>query len=238
VTQIHGSRADFMGNGFLLTPFLNNGTLGAVRDSAETTTWKKTSKTHMPGLGDATISIDGIWEGEEDLVDDILFAALGAPSGGVFTYFPATFDAIGNVTYTIDADETTYSINTAVGGVAQCSAALASGQSGYGLERGVVSSLYGAQGAAGSGPAIDNGAALGATLAGASLTLHSTISNALQVFLQDSADGVTFADLAGSIGPIANGRSSQRLEVPGTIRRYTRVRWTGTGTFMTVTSRR
>lgn len=234
--QNHGSNTDVVANGYVLTPFLNTAGFSASRDSAESTTFRKTSKTHVPGKGDTTMSLAGVWEGELDSVDDVLFAALGA-GAGIASFFPTNFDTVGNLVYSLRAAEMAYAINTAVGGVAQNTAELAAGDDGYGIERGLVAKRYQAEGALGNGGVLDNGAVVGATNNGASLIIHATVSNALNAWLQDSADGVTFADLPGSLVS-ANGRSSLRLEVPGTIRRYTRVRWTGTGTFVAVISRR
>ena len=235
MTQVHGSRTDVMGNGYLLTPFFNNASFGAQRDSAENTVFKMTSKSHAPGLGDSSMSFGGFWSGDVDEADQILQAALGA-GDGVFSYCPSTFDVVGNPAYSLVAVETGYDITNPIGGMAGVSAAVAAGSAGSGIERGVVSHLFQNEVAAGNGPVVDSGV-VGGTLNGGSLVIHAVAANALNVFLQDSADGVTFADLAGSL-VVAAGRSSLRLGIAGTIRRYTRIRWTGTGQFLAVTNRK
>ena len=230
----HGSVTDFIGNGYLLTPFLNQATASASRDAAEGTTFQKKSKVYAPGLKDGSMSIEGIWEGEANLVDDILFAALGS-GDGIFTYLPLGLGAIGNLAYSLQAIETDYGVDSSIGDLSQCSATLSSGIGGVGLERGLVSHLLQAEVAAGNGTSIDNGAS---SANGASLIVHTTAAAAgISVYLQDSADNVTFADLAGSIA-VPAGRSSLRLAVSGTIRRYTRVRWSGAATFAAVTNRK
>lgn len=236
MAQVHGSRADVLGNGYLLTPFFNNTSFGASRDSAENTVFKMTSKSHVPGLGDSSMSFGGFWSGAIDEADQILQAALGA-GDGIFSYLPNSQDVLGNLAYSLEAMETAYDITAPVGGMCGVSAAVASGTDGYGIERGVVSHPMAQENALGNGQTVDNGAAIGATTKGGSLVIHVVNANNLEVFLQDSADGVTFADLAGSLA-VAAGRSSLRLEIPGTVRRYTRIRWTGTGQFLAITNRR
>jgi hypothetical protein len=234
MTQIHGSRTDVVGNGYVLTPFFNNATFGGSRDSAENTTFKMTSKSHVPGVGDSSMSFGGFWAGDIDEADQILQAALGS-GDGIFSYFPATQDVVGNFAYSLQAFETAYDITTPVGGMAGVSAAIAAG-SGAGIERGRVNHPLAQENAAGNGVVVDSGIAAGSPNGG-SLVLHVVNAVNLVAFLQDSADGVTFADLPGSLA-VAAGRSSLRLGIAGTIRRYTRVRWTGTGQFLSITNRK
>lgn len=233
----HGSVTDFIGNGYLLSPFLTSATTTANRDTAEGTTFQKKSKVYAPGLKDGSMSLEGIWEGELNLVDDILSAALGS-GDGVFTYLPQGLGTIGNLAYSLQAFETSWNVDSSVGDLNQCSADLTSGAGGVGVERGLVAHLLQAEAAAGTGPTLDNGATAGATANGASLIVHTTVNAApMNAYLQDSADGTTWADLAGTIA-VPVGRSSLRLSVSGTIRRYTRVRWTGAATFTAVINRK
>jgi hypothetical protein len=228
----HGSNTDVYGNGYVLSPFLNSASSSGNRDSAETTTFKKQSKTYIPGLKDTTIALEGIFDGVVDAVDDILFAALGAGTG-IFSYIPEGNEVVGNRAFTADVIETSYEVNTEVGDVAQVSAELAMGDKGV-FARGFVVRPMSAAGAAGQTAAIDSGVV--STANGGGIVVHATASSTLVAFMQDSADNVTFADLPGSIS-FGAVKGSQRLAVTGTIRRYTRVRWTGTGTFAAIVER-
>jgi hypothetical protein len=226
-----------MGNGYVLSQFLNSAQFGGSRDTADSTTFKKKSKTYIPGLKDGNMSVEGVWEGELNLVDDILYAALGT-GDGVFSYIPQGQEVVGNLAYSLTAIEVTYDINTAVGDIAQCSAELNAGSTGYGIVRGLVAHPQAAEAGAGNGVALDNGAAAGATTLGVGLVVHVFAAAAgSNIYIQDSADGVTWADLAGNIA-IPVGRSSQHLFIPGTVRRYTRVRWTGAATFTALINRK
>lgn len=229
----HGKNADVFGNGYVLSPFLNSASFAGKRDSAETTTFKKNSKTFIPGLKDTTLALAGVWDGVTDAIDDIFYQALNSGSG-VFSYIPAGQEVVGSRVWTMDSISIKYDVNTAIGGVAQCSADFMVADGGS-FTRGVVNHPLFNEVALGSGATVNNAVA---TVNGGGLTVHATTpSVSLVVFLQDSADGTTWADLPGSVVIPSGVRSSQSLNISGTIRQYTRVRWTGTGQFMSITER-
>lgn len=233
----HGSNADVIGNGYLLSPYFSSATRSGQRDSAEATTFKnldgtqRTTKAYIPGLKDTTMNFEGVYDGAVDAVDDVLWAAMGAGTG-IFTYSPRGHQTFLNEAYTLDVVETSYEINTDVGDVAQISAEFSMGDTGI-IDRGYVFHPMATEGALGNTASRDNTVV---TTTGAALTVHALSSTTLTVFLQDSADNSTFADLTGSL-LFTTGRGSKRLAIPGTIRRYTRVRWTGTGQFLAVAAR-
>lgn len=228
----HGSGADVVGNGYVLTSFLNSATFAGSRETAETTVFKKTSKTYIPGMKDTSMNIEGIFDGAVDEVDQVLQAAFDSSASGLYSYFPKGQESILRPAFTLDAVNSNYEVTTDIGDVAQVSAELSGGDKGV-FARGLVVRPLAVAAAGGNSSSIDNTAQ---SLLGANLVVHAVASASLVVKLQDSADNVTFADLAGSISS-TTGRSSQRLVVPGTIRRYTRVLWTGTGTFLAVVER-
>jgi hypothetical protein len=233
MAAVHGSKADLVGNGYVISDFLNSVSFGGSRDAAEDTTFKDTSKTYVPGLKDQAFSCEGIWDGDVDAADAILHAAFASDVDGLFSYFPMGQETIGNPAYTMDAIESSYEITTDVGDVAQISAEIQSGTQGR-FTRGKVARAMAVAAAGGNTTGMDWTAA---STAGGSLTVHATASSTLNVKLQDSADNATFADVAGGSLTFVTGRGSQRLVFSGTIRRYTRVLWTGTGTFLAVVDR-
>lgn len=81
-------------------------------------------------------------------------------------------------------------------------------------------------GAAGNGATVDDSAA---TAKGGWAVLHlvSIGSGAVSVAVQDSADGTMWATI-GSFTANLNARTSERITISGTIRRYVRVVTTGT----------
>jgi hypothetical protein len=229
----HGRSADVFGNGYVLSSYLNSCAVSGSREAAETTTFGKNSKTYIPGLKDTSWSIEGLYDGDIDAIDQILWAALENGTTGLFSYFPMGEGALGRLAYTMDTIESSYEITTDVGDVAQISAELAAGEFGR-FYRGRVLSPMSVKAAGGNSSSIDNTAQ---TTNGGALVVHATAASTLVVKLQDSADNSTFADVAGGTISISSGRSSQRLVLSGTIRRYTRALWTGTGTFDAIVER-
>lgn len=228
----HGSNADVYGNGYVLSEFLNSASFSGSRDSADTTTFKKKSKTYIPGPKDTTMGLEGLFDGVADAVDEIMWAAMGSSVTGLYSYIPQGNEVIGGPVFSVEAIQSSYEVTSDVGDVSQISAELSAGSNGY-ITRGKVAVPMSVQGAAGNSQTID-GEALSSF--GASLVVHTTASVNLVLKLQDSADNVTFADLPGTLTFTA-GRGSKRLYVPGNIRRYTRVLWTGTGTFFAAIDR-
>lgn len=228
----HGSNADVFGNGYVLSEFLNSASFSGSRDTAETTTFKKKSKTYIPGLKDTTMSLEGLFDGAPDAVDEIMWAAMNSAATGLYSYIPLGNEVVGSPVFSVEAIQSSYEVTSDVGDVSQVSAELSAGSDGF-ITRGKVASPMGIKGAPGNTASIDGGAL---SAFGASLVAHVTASANLVLKLQDSADNVTFADLPGTLS-FVNGRGSKRLYVPGNIRRYTRVLWTGTGTFFAAIDR-
>lgn len=229
----HGSLADFIGNGYALSPFLNQAHFSGSRDTAETTTFGKNSKTYIPGLRDTQMVADGLYDGATAAVDEAFMAALGASGNGIFSYMPAGDAQIGNIAFTLDAIESAYEVSSAVGDVSQVHADFNAGDTGN-FTRGLIGHPFIVEAAPGNSASQDFGSVNSTN--GGYLVAHATAAASLVVFLQDSADNITFADLAGSLN-FASARGSQRLALPSTIRRYTRVRWTGSGTFLAIFER-
>lgn len=230
----HGSNCEFFANGYVLTTFLNSASPSASRDAAETTTFGNTSKTYIPGLKDTTLSMEGIYDGAANAVDDVLSTSLLSTPTGIATYCPFGDNSVGSIAYTLSYMHTTYEINTDVGDVAQISAEFAAGQNGR-YARGVILHTMQVEGSPGtSAPSFDT--TVVSSTNGGGLVVHATAATSLSVQLQDSADNSTFANVGSPIA-VASGRAGSRLEFTGTLRRYLRVTWTGTGTFLAAAER-
>ena len=231
----HGSNADFIGNGYVLSEFLNSASFSGSRETAETTTFKKKSKTYVPGLRDTNMTAEGIYDGEVDAVDQVLQAALVSDVNGLFSYIPEGQEVVGNRTYTVDAIESSYEVNTEIGDVAQITAEFQAGAQGRFLKGSVIRPMAVAA-APGNSAEHDGGAA--SADKGIGLVVHAVASVNLVLKLQHAtASGGTFTDLPGTL-TFTTGRGSQRLWIPAqSINRYTRVNWTGTGTFLAIIER-
>ncbi len=110
----------------------------------------------------------------------------------------------------------------------QLSIAVNTQANGYGLDWGVqlTPGMRTDTGAA-SGASIDGGAS---SAFGAQFFLHviAFTGTSVTVKIEDSADNSAWADLSGASFTAATGRTSQRIAVTGTVRRYIRVTTTGT----------
>jgi hypothetical protein len=234
----HGSTAEFIGNGYVLSTFLNSAGVSGNRDSSEASTFGVSSKKYLPGLKDTTWNIEGIYDGAVDAIDQILQAALDSTTDGLFSYFPFGQLTQGNVAFTMDVIESSYEITSDIGDVNQISAELAAGSTGK-HGRGLVASPMSVKGSGGNTTGMDAGAGFAATNpnSNVALVVHATASSTLNVKLQHSTDNSAFTDV-GTALVFASGRGSQRqIMASMTLNRYTRVLWTGTGTFMAIIER-
>lgn len=119
----HGSDTDFRldDSGGVLTDIssaCDNVSFPRVRDSHETTTFKKDSKTYLSGLKGATISVSGKYDPTADAVLEAAYDDGGEKS---FQYGPAG-EATGAKKYTGECICTSYEVQSPVGDVATFSA--------------------------------------------------------------------------------------------------------------------
>jgi hypothetical protein len=234
----HGSTAQFMGNGYDLSTFLKSAGPSASREASDASTFGVLSKKYVAGLKDVTMSLEGVFDGVLDAIDDVMKAALDSNVDGLFSYFPFGQLVQGNLAYSMDTTHTSYEISTDVGDVAQITAEVATGNAGR-FTRGLVARPYAVAAAGGNTTGLDAGAGFGATNPNSSVSLvvHATASASLNVKLQHSTDNISFTDV-GTALVFSTGRGSQRLVLSSmTLNRYTRVLWTGTGTFMAIIER-
>lgn len=218
---MHGSKAKVYGNGYDLSAYLNSFTHPVSVDSAETSTFGNTFKTYVPGLVDATISAEGIYDGAASAVDEV-FVAMLSDADDIYSFLPqgSTF---GLPFFGMQVISTSYEANSDIGDVSKVTFGA---QSNIGFDRGLIYHPLQAEGAGGNTASIDNAAQ---TTAGGVGYLQVVSGASLIVKVQDSADNSSFADIITF--STFNARGAQRVAITGTVRRYTRVLWTGTGTF-------
>lgn len=225
----HGSKATVFANGYELSTYLSSLTAAGNRDSSEASTFGVSSKQYVPGLKDSTFTAEGFYDGSVGAVDEILSASLITTPTGVITYCPYGDNVTNDICYNMVSIQSTYEITTDVGDVAQISAEFAAGQSTRGYQRGWVAHIMQAEVAGGNTTSQDFGSV--SSTNGYGLVVHVSAAATLSIQLQDSADNTTFAAVGSPIA-VASGRAAVRQEMVGTLRRYTRVLWTGTGTFL------
>jgi hypothetical protein len=245
----HGSLADIIVNGNVVSQYLNDWTQSGTREKAETSAFKQTFKSYVAGLGDAVVTFAGMFDSSvPGAIDPLvysyltsattqdnqwLYAPLGAQGSGAF----------GNIAYGISGQSTKWEIKSALTAANTVSAEVQLDQAGGGIDRGYILSPWTTQGAGGNSSSIDSGVV--STTNGGVLIVHTFSDTAsLVVNLQDSADNSTFANVTGyTLSPTNSTIAAYRYPAAGTapsgtIRRYTRVTWTGTGTFLAMFSRK
>lgn len=221
----HGSKAHIYANGYNLTSYLRSITAPASADTHGVTTFGATAKAYIPGLKDATLSVEGVYDGATDAVDQVLQAALGGTST-IWSWCLAD-DVFGNPCYGFDSIETSYEIDTPVDDVAVVSA---EAQSKVGMERAIIHQILTSETATGNGNTVDNGAAT--TNGGVGYIQVTAISGAgasLTGKVQHSTDDITYVDLV-TFTAVTAAHNAQRVAVTGTVNRYTRARWEIAGT--------
>jgi hypothetical protein len=216
-TFTHGKAARVLANGYDISSYLKDASMPKSADVAETSALGDGAKTYVAGQADATFKGSGMLDGSTAAIDEQLNTALGA-DGSEFTYLPAG-DALGETGYCMQGAITSYEVNSPVSDV---NAISVDAQSSVGAERVVsLAPLLARTGTANL--TSSDGAA--ATTAGGVGYLHATAINGSPtgtVKIQDSADNSTFADII-TFAAVTTAHVSERVEVTGTVRRYTRI---------------
>jgi hypothetical protein len=223
MAPVHGSKAKVYANGYDLTTFLRKVQLSGSVETADSSTFGKTSKTKVAGVRDGKLTGEGIFskaalaQPATD-VDDVMQAALGSDTS-LWLYLPAG-QAAGARASMLLAVQTSYEVANDVADVVTVKAEAEAGRGGNGAERGVV--IEAGTFVAGNGASIDNGAA---TTNGAGIYLHvpDVAGGAPSVTykVQHSVDNTTFVDLA-TFTAVTVDNAFELKEVTGTVNRYVR----------------
>jgi hypothetical protein len=245
----HGSNTDVLVNGLVVSQYFNQADPSLTRDKAEASAFKQMFKSYVAGLADGVVAIAGLYDGTNATAEDPLLYGFLVQTTAVDNYWihaplgAQGSGAFGNPAKSISGISTKYEIKSALNSANLIAAEVQLDNTGGGLDNGLILSPWVTQGSAGTGSSTNNAA--GATANGGVLIVHAFSDAAsLVVNLQDSADNVTFANVSGyTVSPTNSVAGAYRYPaagtVPsGTIRQYTRVTWTGTGTFLALFSRK
>lgn len=231
MAPVHGSKAEVYYNGFDISTFLSAVGLTSNVDKADASHFKSINKTYTVGLRDDAITAEGWFDGSASAIDEIMQAAL-ATGLNLWNYWPSG-RSFGSSGFSMMATETKYEVKTEIGATASVSIEAA----GNYTDR--VRSLAKdfAVTTASNGSTFDFGA-VARTKPGVLIVHGTTIGSAMSVVLQDSADGTTFADIATASfsGGSAMNPNEQAFRIVGSsnpVRRYVRVRYTGSGNVLT-----
>jgi len=227
---IHGKNAVVLHGIYDLSAYLNDGSVAASVETAETTAFGSSAKTYITGLEDGTISASGMFDGAAGAVDEILTASIGSDTNAPVSFFPA-LSTIGNRVALLQAKTTGYSVSSPVGDVVSVSY---DAQADGGIEYGVSLHALGADTGSATNTAVDGSASTAnGGLAQIHVTANSrTSSSTFKV--QHSSDNSTWADLATFTVVATTVKTSERIAVAAgtTVNRYlrsTHTAATGTG---------
>lgn len=221
----HGSAARVYVGGYDLSGFLRSAASELTRETAETTTFGLGAKTYVAGLADATVSLEGYYDGAPDTIAPVLYAATS--SERVLVTVCPQGDTVGAPAYSLESLETRYTVEASLDDVTTLAGEC---QSTSGRDRLRIHHPLAARTSSGSGTALDGGAATTAGGVGALQVTVLTGSVSLDVTIQDSADGTTGWTTILTYGVVTASRTARRVTITGTVRRYTRAAWTISGT--------
>lgn len=220
----HGRLTRVYVNGYDLTGFYRKQQSELTREVADSTVFNQADKAYLPGQRDASASLEGLFDGAVDGIEQVLLAAFSADPS-ILAVLPQG-DALGAVAHGFSALQTKYAIDASKDDVV----ALANEfQSAAARDRLLVQHALGTEAASGQSASIDNGAA--STNGGVGLLQVPDLAGItnLSVLVEDSADNSSWATILTFAGVTAV-RNAQRIAITGTVRRYTRCRWVFTGT--------
>lgn len=224
-TFIHGKNAVVYQDGNDLTGYLRSLSAAAEIETAESTTFSDDDKTYITGVGDATLSAEGLFD---TTFDGDVNSITGSGTKSIWSVYPGG-DAVGLPGRGYSLDITSAERTAEIGDVVMIAL---EGQSSVGSEPIVSLHATGAESSSSEGPAVDNGAS---SAAGGVGYVHMTAGGGtLVITVQDSADNSTWADLV-VLGTITPSAKAFRTAATGTVERYSRLTWTvtsGTATFV------
>ncbi len=219
-TFAHGKNAKVLIGAYDLSTSFKEFSGSTQIDMAETSAFGNTYKTYIQGLGDATISLSGMWDAATGGIDDVLGSLVGATGTLPVSIYPSGY-GIGKRAFGIGANESSYEVTGSIGDVVSVSTEFQStvntgGKSGVGLfpGTGIVATA--------NQTSVDN---LVATTGGGYALLHvpaNTWDDFVDITIEDSADNVTFATIGTFTQLTAGLESSEYIAISGTIRRYVR----------------
>ena len=215
---IHGKNTGVVVGGGNLSSFFNEASASQDVETAETTAFGSTAKTYIIGLKDGTMSVSGMFDGDQNSVDEQIEAVLGAEAASVATIAPEGL-TIGKAAYSCAARKTSYEISSPVGDVVATSLSI---QADGGIDRGVLLGANTAVTTSGTGAAQDNSATSSNGGVGFLHVTANARNGATDFKVQHSADGVTYTDLVTFTSVPSNTTTAERIAVTGTVNRYVR----------------
>lgn len=227
----HGKNTKVLMNAYDVSAYLNESSVSETLETGETTVYGKSAKTYIPGLRDATLSLSGLFDGDANASDELFAAAVAAAADDNFTVAPEGL-AVGRRLISLASIQTSHETSSPVADVVSLSV---EAQADDRIDRGVSLCDLAAATSTGNGTSVDNSAS---SANGGCGTLHvsaNTRNGATTFKVQHSADNSTWADLVTFSSVGSTTTTSERVQVTGTVNRYTRESHTLAGSTGSIT---
>jgi hypothetical protein len=222
----HGKSVKVFVDEFDFSSYFNDVSASTTVETAETTSFGSDAKEYITGLIDGTVSLSGMFEGTEDVGTDDYFETVLGGEAKQKVIVATEGHGLGSRAVMLESDATSYEVSGAIADVVQASAEF---QSSEGVEHGVILSSGTAVSSTGNGTGVDNGAATTNGGVGYLSVPVNTRNGNVTVKIAASADNSTFADLVTFTVVSSATKTSERVEVTGTVARYLRVSYTVAG---------
>lgn len=222
---VHGKKTRLFLHDANLSGYLNSASSSGERDTHDTTVFADDDRNYLGGLGDGTVSLSGLFDGDTDAVHDLLSPHMTSDDPRAFTYAPAGL-AVGNKAFLAYLLQGTYEVPSEVAGLVQLNV---EGQASGGVAYGTMLTGLQQETSSGSASGHDGGASSSnGLIAHLHVVAASGTTPTLDVKVQESPDGSTWADLV-TFDQVSDV-DGQRKTTSGSVDRHLRVTWTVGGT--------
>lgn len=228
----HGKNSCVYINGYNLSEFFKSVEFGRTKETVEATTFRARGKRFVGGFPDSSISAEGIWDPQDDAIDEVLDAAIQGDDEDVWLWYPQGESAVGAVGYGTQSISTNHTIS---GSVDDVIATAIEGQPTVDRERVKSHHPDGTETATGNGTEVDSGIT-GGTALGGTAYLHVfevAGSGTFDVDIEmDDTTGFPSATTLMSFTQVTAARTAERIAtatLTTAVEQFTRVAWTITG---------
>jgi hypothetical protein len=228
VAKQHGKNTVVYIGGYDLTRHFAQADADQDVDEVEVTTYGASGKEYVLGYPSGMMDLQGYFDTDPTAAHDVLQGILGGAANTPVSLGMAG-SALGDYALLLDAKEKDYKIGSSIGGAVSFTISLRADGAIGGAR---VLHAKAAETATDVETGVDWGAA-STSSTGFDANIHVTaISGGItfEPVLKDSADNVTYATFTGSAFAAITAIGAENIGGTASVRRYTRVDWTITGT--------
>lgn len=232
----HGRNSHVLLAQYDVSSWLNNSNFQQTMDTAETTAYGSNARSYLASFPGGTTNLAGMFDGTAAAIDPILAGLVGATTASPLTIVPGqnAAVAVADRCFVCPAFLSSYNVSSPVNDVVSVTADLTySARMGSGR---ILCNVAAAAASVANPNTTPNEADFVASSTGGfTATLHMTANTrdagSIAIKVQDSADGTTYADVAGAptFTSVNFGvLSGQTIQFSGTVRQWLGVSFTVT----------